>query len=258
MSVSTAFDLLRESAPIVSVGILTADLLSLGSELAVLERCGVKVVHVDVMDGCFCPMMTVGPPFIKALKTPLLKDVHLMIEEPLNKVADYVAAGADIITIHPEACSHVHRVLQQMRLMKNAHNPERGLVRGVGLNPGTPLEVLEPLLDELELILILAVNPGWSGQKFIASTRGRVQKAKGMIAGSGREILLGVDGGITRDNIADVAALGVDLVVTGSAVFDGKAAEANAKFMLEEATKGARSQESGARSQNEEVRSKES
>ena len=238
MPASTAFDLLSDSAPVVSVGILTADLLSLGSELALLERCGVKVVHVDVMDGCFCPMMTVGPPFIKALKTPLLKDVHLMIDEPLTKVADYVAAGADIITIHPEPCSHVHRVLQQMRMMKNANNPERGLVCGVGLNPGTPLEVLEPLLDELEFILLLAVNPGWGGQKFIASTRGRVERAKRMIVGSGRKILLGVDGGITRDNIAEVATLGVDLIVTGSAVFDGKAAEANARFMLEAVKKG--------------------
>jgi len=237
MTAATGFQLLRESAPVVSVGILTADLLSLGSELALLERSGVTVVHVDVMDGCFCPMMTVGPPLVKALKTPLLKDVHLMIDEPLNKVADYVAAGADIITIHPEAGSHVHRVLQQMRIMKNANNPERGLVRGIGLNPGTPLEVLEPLLDEAELIMLLAVNPGWGGQRFIASTRGRVEKAKRMIAAAGREILLGVDGGITRDNIAEVASLGVDLVVTGSAVFDGKAAEANARFMLESVRK---------------------
>jgi ribulose-phosphate 3-epimerase len=244
MSAATAFDILCESSPVVSVGILTADLLSLGSELALLERSGVKVVHVDVMDGCFCPMMTVGPPLIKALKTPLLKDVHLMIDDPLNKVAEYVAAGADIITIHPEGCSHVHRVLQQMRTMKNANNPERGLVRGVGLNPGTPLEVVDPLLDELELILILAVNPGWGGQKYIPSTKRRVEKAKRMIAGSGRKILLGVDGGITRDNIAEVAALGVDLIVTGSAVFDGKAAEANAKLMLEAVKKGVRSQES--------------
>ena len=118
-------------------------------------------------------------------------------------------------------------------LLAARRNPRRG----VGLNPGTPLAVLEPLLDELEFILILAVNPGWGGQKFIASTRGRVEKTRHMIAASGREILLGVDGGITRDNIDDVAALGVDLIVTGSAVFDGKAAEANAKFMLE-AVKG--------------------
>ena len=235
-------ELLRDSSPVISVGILTADLLSLGSELALLERAGVKAAHVDVMDGCFCPMMTVGPPLIKALRTTLLKDVHLMIDKPLNKVADYVAAGADIITIHAEACSHVHRVLQQMGMMKNANDPARGLVRGVALNPGTPLEVLEPLLDELELVLILAVNPGWGGQKFIPHASERVERAKRMIAGSSHEILVGVDGGITRDNIAGVAAMGVDLIVTGSAVFDGKAPEANAKFMLEAVRKGARSQ----------------
>ncbi len=239
MTSPNAFELLRDSSPVISVGILTADLLALGSELALLQRAGVKVAHVDVMDGCFCPMMTVGPPLIKALGTTLLKDVHLMIDEPMNKVADYVAAGADILTIHAEACSHVHRVLQQMGLMKNANDPARGLVRGVALNPGTPLQVLEPLLDELELILILAVNPGWSGQKFIPSARVRIETAKRMIAGSSHEILVGVDGGITRDNITDVVAMGADLIVTGSAVFDGKAPEGNAQFMLEAVKKGA-------------------
>jgi ribulose-phosphate 3-epimerase len=233
MPSSTAFELLHDSSPVVSVGILTADLLSLGSELSLLERMGARAVHVDVMDGCFCPMMTVGPPVIKAVSTPLLKDVHLMIDEPTNKVVDYVAAGADIITIHAEACTHVHRVLQLMRMMKNANDPARGLVRGVALNPGTPLEVLQPLLDEVELILILAVSPGWSGQKFIPSTVARIEKAKRMITGSRHEILLGVDGGITRDNIAAVSGMGVDLIVTGSAVFDGKAPEANLRFMLE-------------------------
>jgi len=242
MAGPTVFEILRNSSPMISVGILTADLLSLGSELSLLERAGVKVVHVDVMDGCFCPMMTVGPPVIKAMSTSLLKDVHLMIDAPMNKVPDYVAAGADVLTIHAEACSHVHRVLQQMKTMKNAGDPLRGLVRGVALNPGTPLEVLEPLLDELELILILAVNPGWSGQRFIPSTRERVEKAKRMITDSRHEILVGVDGGITRDNIGSVAAIGVDLIVTGSAVFDGKTPEANVRFMLEGVKQGARSQ----------------
>jgi ribulose-phosphate 3-epimerase len=242
MASPTVFELLRDSSPVVSVGILTADLLSLGSELSLLERVGVKVVHIDVMDGCFCPMMTVGPPLIKAIGTPMLKDVHLMIDEPQNKVADYVAAGADILTIHAEACSHVHRALQQMRMMKNASDSSRGLVRGLALNPGTPLELLEPLLDELELILILAVNPGWGGQRFIPSTVARLERARRMIADSGHETLLGVDGGITRDNIAAVAAMGVDLIVTGSAVFDGKAPEVNAQFMLEAVKTGARSQ----------------
>jgi len=233
MADSTTLQSLKQLSPTVSVGIITADLLSLGSELSLLERSGVKLVHIDVMDGCFCPMMTVGPPFIKALKTPLLKDVHLMIAKPLEKIADYVAAGADIITFHPEACTHPHRVLQQMRNMTNANDPARGLLRGVALNPGTPLQVLEPLLGELELILLLAVNPGWGGQKFIPSTFDRIARAKQLIAASGREILLAVDGGITRSNIAEVARTGVDIIVTGSAVFDGKAAEENARSMLE-------------------------
>jgi ribulose-phosphate 3-epimerase len=224
---------LCESRPTLSVGILTADLLALGSELALLERTGVKLVHVDVMDGCFCPMLTVGPPFIKALKTPLLKDAHLMVEELLEKVAQYAAVGADIITIHPEACRHPHRALQQMRGLTNANDAARGIVRGLALNPGTPLETLDPLLDELELILLLAVNPGWGGQKFIPATSGRIARVRQMIVDSGREILLGVDGGITRANVAEVAKTGVDLIVTGSAVFDGKAAEENARFMLE-------------------------
>ena len=233
MTNPTILNILRDAAPTLSVGILTADLLSLGSELSLLERTGVKLVHVDVMDGCFCPMMTVGPPFIKALKTPLLKDAHLMIDEPLSKVADYVAAGCDIITVHAEASIHIHRVLQQMRSMTNANDSGRGIVRGVALNPGTPLETLQPLFDELELILILAVNPGWGGQKFIPATAARLAEARRMISASGRDIILAVDGGITRDNITEVAKMGADLIVTGSAVFDGKAPEANAKSMME-------------------------
>ena len=114
MAPEDGLSILAGLAPTLSVGILTADLLSLGSELALLERAGVGVAHVDVMDGCFCPMMTVGPPVVRAMKTPLLKDVHLMIDEPLTKVGDYVSAGADIVTVHVEATAHVHRVLQQL------------------------------------------------------------------------------------------------------------------------------------------------
>ncbi len=233
MAKNQGVELLRAVAPTVSVGVVTANLLELGSEIALLERTGVKLAHVDVMDGCFCPMMTVGPPFIKAIKTSLLKDVHLMIEEPLEKVAEYVAAGADIVTIHVEDCSHVHRVLQKLGTLTNANDVERGIVRGVALNPGTPLETLEPLLDELEYILLLAVNPGWGGQKYIPSTTARLARVQRMIADSGKNIILGVDGGITKENIAQVAATGADLIVTGSAVFDGKTPEANARFMLD-------------------------
>ena len=224
---------LRSGAPVISVGVLTSDLLHLGDEISLLEQSGVKLVHVDVMDGCFCPSMTVGPPFVKAIKTPLLKDVHLMITEPLEKVSDYAIAGADIITIHPEACQHVHRVLQKLGTLTNANRKDMGIIRGIALNPGSQLEVLEPLLDEVELVLLLAVNPGWGGQQFIPVTLRRIERVQRMIAAAGKDILLGVDGGITKDNIAAIAGTGIDVIVTGSAVFDGKNPDANARYMLE-------------------------
>jgi len=184
------------------------------------------------MDGCFCPMMTVGPGFIKALKTPLLKDIHLMIEEPLDKLESYAAAGADMITVHVESCRHVHRVLQKLREFTNANDPNRGILRGIALNPGTPLEVLSPLIDELEMVFLLAVNPGWSGQKFIPSTKDRLSRLRQMISDTKKDILVGVDGGITHDNITDVAQMGADIIVTGSAVFNGKAPLENTRFMI--------------------------
>ena len=225
-------DELRRACPLVSVGILTADLMSLGSELKLMEKAGVKLLHVDVMDGCFCPTMTVGPGFIKALKTPLLKDVHLLIDEPLNKLESYVAAGADMITVQVESSRHIHRVLQVLGQMTNANDPDRGILRGIALNPGTPLEVISSLIDELEMVFLLAVNPGWSGQKFVASTGPRLARLKQMIRDTNKHILVGIDGGITRNNIADVARMNADIIVTGSAVFDGKTPLENAKFMI--------------------------
>lgn len=222
----------RDLCPALSVGIISADLMSLGSGLSFLEQAGTRLVHIDVMDGCFCPMMTVGPPVIKAMKTRLLKDVHLMIADPLEKVGQYIAAGADIISVHPESGPHTHRLLQQMRRLAAANDPGRRLIRGVALNPGTPLSVLEPLLDEMEMVLVLAVNPGWKGQEFIASTWGRIEKVKRLVKESRKDVLVAVDGGITRTNIAEVARTGVDIIVAGSAVFDGKAPEANLRSMM--------------------------
>jgi ribulose-phosphate 3-epimerase len=228
----TSFMRLRQQCPTVSVGVLTADLMALGPEISILERVGVGAVHIDVMDGCFTPTMTVGPPFVRAIKTSLLKDVHLMIREPLATLGDYVAAGADIITVHVEACTHVHRVLQQLGKTPHAVDPARGIVRGIGLNPGTPLETIEPLLDEVELVVLLAVNPGWGGQSFIPSTYGRIERVRQIIGAAQADVLVSVDGGVTRDNIDEIATAGADLVVTGSAVFDGRSAAANAEFML--------------------------
>jgi ribulose-phosphate 3-epimerase len=232
--VGTTLAKLRSLCPTVSVGTLPADLMNLGSELALLERAGVGVVHVDVMDGCFCPQMTVGAPYVKGLRTPLLKDVHLMVREPLEELAAYVAAGADIITVHVEAAVHIHRVLQRLGALEHSAGPGRGIVRGLALNPGTPLEWLAPpLLDEVEMISLLAVDPGWSGQTFAPTTLARVGRVKEIIKTAGKDILVCVDGGITRDNIAEVAAAGADLIAAGSAVFDGKGAEANARFVLQ-------------------------
>ena len=187
---SPQFSSLRAMAPTISVGVNAANMMKLGSELSLLEQTRVELVHFDVMDGCFTPMLTVGPPFIKALKTPLLKDVHLMIEEPLEKVDAYVAAGADIITVHAESSTHIHRVLQKLGGMENANDPSRGLIRGVALNPGTPLVVLDPLVEEVELIMLLGINPGWGGQSFISSTFSRIAEVKEMISARGKKILV--------------------------------------------------------------------
>ena len=237
MKNKSLLDELHAMSPLLSVGVLTADLMSLGSELKLIENTGVKLLHVDVMDGCFCPMMTVGPVFIKAVKTPLLKDIHLMIDEPLNRIESYVAAGADMLTVYVESSRHIHRVLQELGKMTNANEPARGILRGIALNPGTPLEVITPLMDELEMVFLLAVNPGWSGQKFIPSTRSRLGRLKQMVRDAKKNILVGVDGGITRNNIVDVAQMEADIIVAGSAVFDGKAPVENAKFMLENIAK---------------------
>jgi ribulose-phosphate 3-epimerase len=209
--------------PSLSVGILTADLLRLGAELEALDEAGIELAHVDVMDGVFCPMTTVGPPIVRAIPDRFVKDVHLMVVDPLDKAQAYVDAGAGIVTFHVESTRHPHRVLQSLA--------GTGVVRGVALNPGTPVTQIEPLLDELELVLVLAVNPGWGGQAFISSTERRIAQVRSLV--EGREIVVAVDGGITKANVEAVAALGVDLIVTGSAVYDGLAPVENARAMLE-------------------------
>lgn len=229
MTRSPLVDRLRAAAPQISVGVLTADWLTLGSQLKLIECAGVELLHFDVMDGVFCPLLTLGAPVVAGLKTPLLKDVHLMIEDPLSKLESFVAAGADIVTVHAESTRHIHRVLQALGKMTNANDPNRGIVRGIALNPGTPLDVIEPLIGDFEMVLVLAVNPGWSGQKFIASTCERVKQLRERL---GDSALICVDGGVTRDNIGNIGRLGADIIVTGSAVFDGKAPLENAKYMM--------------------------
>jgi ribulose-phosphate 3-epimerase len=212
---------LRLQGPVLSAGILTADILRLGEELRALESAQVEIVHIDVMDGVFCPPLTVGPPIVKAIPDRFVKDVHLMIDEPLGKVDVFVEAGADILSFHLEATRHPHRVLRTLA---------GSVVRGIALNPGTPVAALEPLLDELELVLVLAVDPGWPGQSFSPATAERVAQARELIGD--RPIAVAVDGGITRENAGRVASLSPDLVVAGSAVFDGGDPVENARTLV--------------------------
>ncbi len=225
---ATALEQLRRLSPTISVGMLTADLLDLGSEIRLLEDNGVSVLHFDIMDGVFCPMMTVGPPVVKAAKTRMLKDVHLMIDEPAGKLEAFVAAGADIISFAVENCSDPLSALKALGKAENANDPERGIVRGISINPGTPTADIAELMPELEMVVVLTVTPGLSGQSFNPETADRVSAVKAMRD----DVLVCIDGGVKMNNIADIPAMGADLIVTGSAVFDGKDAAGNAKQML--------------------------
>ena len=215
--------------PRLSAGILTADLTQLGAELDVIAG-RAHFAHVDVMDGRFCPQLSVGPAFLAAVASAGVPvDAHLMVDEPARILPEVVQAGAAIVTVHAEASRHPHRVLQELTALSASVRP---VIRGYALNPGTPLGVIEPVLDLIDLVLILAVNPGWSGQAPAANTAGRIAAAREITLAAGHPILVGVDGGVTLRNAAEVAGWGPDIVVSGSAIFDGRDAPGNLAAML--------------------------
>ncbi len=224
-------DELKKSAPLLSVGIMSADLMRLGEQVAFLSECGVRLLHFDIMDGCFCPQLTAGPFFVKGIKTKALKDIHLLVENPVRLIPEFAAAGADLITVHAESGRHVHRALQLIAEQKNANDPDRPILRGIALNPGTPLTAFEPFLDETDMVFLVAVNPGFPKQRFIEATNERCLVLKRMLADARKNPLIGIDGGVTRDNIGAVSALGADIIVTGSAVFEGGRIKENFESM---------------------------
>lgn len=197
----------------ISPSILSADFTKLTKELSDLEAGGADYVHVDVMDGRFVPNITIGPFIVEAIKraTKLPLDVHLMIEEPEKYITDFARAGSDIITVHTEATKHLHKVVQSIK--------DSGKKAGVTINPGTPVAMIEPVINDVDLILIMSVNPGFSGQGFIPSALKKIELARKMIKESGRNIELEVDGGIKVGNIKDAAKAGADVFVSGSGVF---------------------------------------
>jgi ribulose-phosphate 3-epimerase len=207
--------------------------MALAGDIALLEQNGVELLHFDVMDGHFVPQLTVGPAFIKAVKTKMLKDIHLMIENPFESIRQYAAAGADIISVHVESCVHVRACLQLIGTLKNINDPARDIARGVAVNPGTALCDVKPLLEEADVVTLLGINPGYPGQTLYADTVARAQKLRELIEETGREIFLCIDGGVTKENIGEVAAMRPDIVVSGSAVFEGKAVKENLKFMTD-------------------------
>lgn len=196
---------------LIAPSILSADFANLGHELARLEAAGADWVHVDVMDGMFVPNLTMGPPIIQALRkhSKLPFDVHLMIEQPDRYLADFRDAGADVLTVHVEACPHLHRTLTEIRRL--------GCKAGVSLNPATPVHVLEDVMDQLDMVLIMSVNPGFGGQSFIPRSLEKLTQMKALIGD--RPIFLEVDGGVSPNNAEAVCAAGANVLVAGSAVF---------------------------------------
>ncbi len=199
----------------IAPSILSADFSALGAEVRAIAAAGADFVHVDVMDGHFVPNLTIGPAVVKALRpcTEIPFDVHLMIAPADPYVPAFAEAGADIITVHPEAGPHVHRTVQLIRSL--------GKKAGAALNPGTPVEAIDNLLDALDLVLVMTVNPGFGGQSFIASQLEKIAAVRRRIDASGRAIALEVDGGINAETAARARQAGADLLVAGTAVFTG-------------------------------------
>lgn len=198
----------------IAPSILSANFMRLGEEIKAAEQAGADLLHIDIMDGHFVPNITIGPAIVAAIRkiTTLPLDVHLMIEDPDKFLPDFAQAGADYLTVHCEASVHLHRTVQWIR--------EKGLKAGVSINPATPVSQLESIIMDIDLVLLMSVNPGFGGQRFIPATMDKIKKAKGMIRAAESRALIEIDGGVKLDNAKEIADAGADILVMGSAFFE--------------------------------------
>lgn len=208
-----------------SPSILAADFSRLGEQIHKLDEAGAQYVHIDVMDGMFVPSISFGMPLMKSIRpcTDRIFDVHLMIEEPVRYIDDFAEAGADLITVHAEACKHLDRTIEAIK--------EKGLLAGVAINPATPLSAIECVLPKVDMVLIMTVNPGFGGQKLIPYTLDKVRALRAMIEKADLKTDIEVDGGINLENVKEAMDAGANIIVAGSAVFRGDVGENVERFL---------------------------
>ncbi len=214
----------------IAPSILSSDFSKLGEEISSLDKAGADLIHIDVMDGHFVPNLTIGPPIVKAIRniTELPFDAHLMMDNPMDFIDEFVDAGVDNITVHAEVLPHLHRSVMYIK--------ERGINVGIALNPSTPIDVLEYVLDEIDMVLIMTVNPGFGGQEFIPSMLNKITLLKEMIVSRGADVNIQVDGGISLANIDTISDAGANIFVAGSAIFSASDRRAIIDKMRERAS----------------------